>query len=464
MFAACQSGKLQCCEGSGSVKLIVPKVGIYVAMESKAPPSVPARRFTGSTLAGAAPPTAVLIEEFTAERANDAKKLFVAMGDLPAVPRHLRRRARSWRPFGLLRCRQAVMKDARVVRKKKPKSGPVAENDVGNRTVAAMAGEQDPITGIVRVRVRKHWRRPAILLKAHASLTPPLGGAVRKHLQTHMWHAKRAHMENLWGHRLAVHNCSLGTRALYRATSRHCCMHDRSYVELFELCGSETSILRVLNRCGIKAHLALAPVARSGARRIRALLYASDTAHLIAPVLILWCPAQCTKKAAAEEQSSEEEMLPFVMDVGGSGVQQIEMEKMERPTVPVEEGWKLWIWVHPSAADEAPQCLWPVRHLPNLARVFACLLPVTPLTSAGFCQPEIGSALSLRIFVLLFPFLATIRAAQAAEQVASSFDVGPRGAQADSFLRLDPGCTPQDCMCQRCSAAGGWGVVVLLVT
>ena len=321
-------------------------------MASASKPASHKRYTARNTYQGAVPPAAVLIEDFVAERAHDAGKLVESLDHEGIVPKHLRRRARSWRPFGLLRCRPPVMADARVVRRKRNRYRSITTT---NDSAAVLAAEKEPGTGNVRVRVRKHWRRPAILLMAHASWVPPLAGTSQKYLQTHIWHAKRAHMENLWNHRLATRNCGLGVRALYRGISRHCCMHDRSYMQLIEIFGSEDSIVHTLNRCGVHKRLALSASARSGSRRFRSMLYACDTAQLVAPVLILWCPSSCSKPRETQEPSSEEEMLPFVVDVGQDNAPQpdINMSIDEDSKQDQVEGCKIWVWVHPSAADEA---------------------------------------------------------------------------------------------------------------
>lgn len=321
-------------------------------MASASKPATYKRYTARNTYQGAVPPAAVLIEDFVAERAHNAGKLVESLDHADTVPRHLRRRARSWRPFGLLRCRAPVMADARVVRRKRNRYRAIATT---SNSAAVLAAEEEPGTGNIRVRVRKHWRRPAILLRAHASGVPPLAGTSQKYLQTHIWHAKRARMENLWNHRLATHNCGLGVRALYRAMSRHCCMHDRSYMQLIEIFGSEDSIVQILSRCGVQKRLALSASARSGSRRFRSMLYACNTDQLVAPVLMLWCPSLCTKRQVAKESSSEEEMLPFVVDVGKETAPQpdINMSNDEDSKQDQVEGWKMWVWVHPSAVDEA---------------------------------------------------------------------------------------------------------------
>lgn len=48
-------------------------------------------------------------------------------------------------------------------------------------------------------------------------------------LETHIWHAKRMHMEGLWGYKLAVKPHEKGQRACYRFANTDCTLYDASY-------------------------------------------------------------------------------------------------------------------------------------------------------------------------------------------------------------------------------------------
>lgn len=80
---------------------------------------------------------------------------------------------------------------------------------------------------------RKYRRRPANLLQEY-------NRRQRRNiwLETHIWHAKRFHMIERWGHRLAIAPCDKAFRACYRATSAHCLMQDVSYLTPFQINGS----------------------------------------------------------------------------------------------------------------------------------------------------------------------------------------------------------------------------------
>lgn len=61
-------------------------------------------------------------------------------------------------------------------------------------------------------------------------------------LETHIWHAKRFHMIERWGHRLAYAPCDKAFRACYRASSAHCLLQDISYYTLIEITGLPDTI------------------------------------------------------------------------------------------------------------------------------------------------------------------------------------------------------------------------------
>lgn len=57
-------------------------------------------------------------------------------------------------------------------------------------------------------------------------------------LETHIWHAKRFHMVERWGYKIAHTSCDKTFRSSYRASARHCLMQDISYVACIELNGT----------------------------------------------------------------------------------------------------------------------------------------------------------------------------------------------------------------------------------
>eukprot|EP00811_Abedinium_folium_P035031 NODE_7861_length_1544_cov_2.121383.p2 GENE.NODE_7861_length_1544_cov_2.121383~~NODE_7861_length_1544_cov_2.121383.p2 ORF type:complete len:323 (-),score=107.86 NODE_7861_length_1544_cov_2.121383:574-1542(-) len=182
-------------------------------------------------------------------------------------------------------------------------------------------------------------------------------------------------MEAAWGFRLAAENAGLGRRAIYRAASHHCCVDDRSYMEVLGLEGPPAAIADVLELCGVNRRLTLSRAVNSGARRGRALLReSSSTASavaaagagagsaaagaLIAPVHFLWQPA--------EEPAPQR---------------------------------RLWMWVHPSAVLDAAASL--ERAAAAVAGPSAAHVRLRPLP--GIALLELTGPLSLEVLARAIP-------------------------------------------------------------
>lgn len=88
---------------------------------------------------------------------------------------------------------------------------------------------------------RKHRRRPRNLLAEYARRQ-------RRHvwLETHIWHAKRFKMADLWGYRVPLHPTDKGIRAAYRGSAKHVLLHDLSYYNCIELIGNEEMLVSKL--------------------------------------------------------------------------------------------------------------------------------------------------------------------------------------------------------------------------
>ncbi|XP_017064761.1 ribonucleases P/MRP protein subunit POP1 [Drosophila eugracilis] len=122
------------------------------------------------------------------------------------LPKHMRRRAMSHHPKRLPRkYRQA------------------------HKSQMAKGGNQ-PVNS--KCPSRKYRRRPKNLMREYVRRQ-------KRHvwLETHIWHAKRFHMIDRWGHRLAYASCDKTYRACYRASSEHCLLQDISFYGCVELRG-----------------------------------------------------------------------------------------------------------------------------------------------------------------------------------------------------------------------------------
>ncbi|KAF9475642.1 POP1-domain-containing protein [Pholiota conissans] len=115
----------------------------------------------------------------------------------------------------------------------------------------------------------------------------------KKWLETHLWHAKRMHMENMWGYRLAVSPTDKTYRPSHRASMHDAIIHDASYYSCIEIKGSEKLIVEMLESfCdpqgsgpGSKRYL-------SGARMIETHAYKRNAYpyELVAPLALIWRP------------------------------------------------------------------------------------------------------------------------------------------------------------------------------
>ncbi|OWR43157.1 hypothetical protein KGM_213530 [Danaus plexippus plexippus] len=98
---------------------------------------------------------------------------------------------------------------------------------------------------------RKFRRRPTNLLNEYNRRQKN-----KIWLETHIWHAKRFHMVERWGHRLPHRPCDKAFRACYRASSAHCLLQDISYYTPIQIKGQIDSIKDIFcnitsNNCGL---------------------------------------------------------------------------------------------------------------------------------------------------------------------------------------------------------------------
>ncbi|KAL0132065.1 hypothetical protein PUN28_000084 [Cardiocondyla obscurior] len=65
-------------------------------------------------------------------------------------------------------------------------------------------------------------------------------------LETHIWHAKRFHMVDKWGYKIASHPNDKCFRANYRAAAKYCLLQDISYYTCIEITGNENLLKTTL--------------------------------------------------------------------------------------------------------------------------------------------------------------------------------------------------------------------------
>ncbi|KAG8214891.1 hypothetical protein J3R82DRAFT_10062 [Butyriboletus roseoflavus] len=111
-------------------------------------------------------------------------------------------------------------------------------------------------------------------------------------LETHIWHAKRAEMQNIWGYRLAVTPTEKAFRPSHRASMHGSILHDASYYATIELKGPQPFLQATLERCCDPQD---SPMTRyiTGGRACDTHVYkhASYPFALLGPMMIIWQPS-----------------------------------------------------------------------------------------------------------------------------------------------------------------------------
>ncbi|XP_053678009.1 ribonucleases P/MRP protein subunit POP1 [Anopheles nili] len=136
---------------------------------------------------------------------------------------------------------------------------------------------------------RKFRRKPHNLLKEYER---------RKRasvwLETHVWHAKRFHMVSRWGYKIPQAPCNKSYRSSYRASSKHCLMHDLSYEGCVEVSGNETALKEGFRRmCSDRIGLTMGAKAYSAGQRAGYVWLYEDGAYpygCLGKVRFLWRP------------------------------------------------------------------------------------------------------------------------------------------------------------------------------
>ncbi|KAL1922941.1 uncharacterized protein VTP21DRAFT_9317 [Calcarisporiella thermophila] len=146
----------------------------------------------------------------------------------------------------------------------------------------------------------------------------------KKWLETHIWHAKRMHMVEKWGYRLALHPTDKLIKATYRAGKHRVFLHDASYIGCIELRGHQADIVKVMDAMtdptqpsiGSQRYIGGKRQCTTWLHRIYSYPY-----NLICPARAMWQPVPHQVPSAVDSMRT------------------------------------LWLWIHPSAYDEAQDAL-----------------------------------------------------------------------------------------------------------
>ncbi|KAL1736710.1 ribonucleases P/MRP protein subunit POP1-domain-containing protein [Schizophyllum commune] len=253
-------------------------------------------------------PGAIQVEKFAEARAFEIDAMHNAMQNSSehsaqrawqALPRHLRRRAASHDPRRVpsrLRERAKAEIDGPIrKRRHKVKKGTTTAKEFAKR-------QRD-----------KSW------------------------LETHVWHAKRMLMKNMWGYRLAVKPTEKSFRPSHRAAMHGSILHDASYEGPIEVSGPlETLKLALEQCCDCQGPSPAAPRFADGSRAFNTYIYEFQTypLALVSPASIIWQPRNSIpQKPATKRQGKGKGKAPATFTT----------------TSPAAEKRTLWLRCHADA-------------------------------------------------------------------------------------------------------------------
>ncbi|EDR13388.1 uncharacterized protein LACBIDRAFT_230763 [Laccaria bicolor S238N-H82] len=175
-----------------------------------------------------------------------------------------------------------------------------------------------------KARAEIHWQMDPIRKKTLGSM--PKRGKLKRisqtdkflsrqrdktWLETHLWHAKRMKMSDMWGYRLAVHPTEKAYRPSHRASVHGSILHDASYHSLVEMRGPQEILISMLElSCDPQGPGPGSKRCLGGSRTLETHLYEPGgyPFALIAPVTIIWRP---TANAIQEESQLRTVWLRF---------------------------------------------------------------------------------------------------------------------------------------------------------
>lgn len=174
-------------------------------------------------------------------------------------------------------------------------------------------------------------------------------------LETHIWHAKRMHMKNLWGYRLAETPTEKAHRPSHRAAVHASILHDASYFGTISISGKQPVLEKLLNGCCDCQGAKPSAVRYSLGSRIQEThLYKwhSYPLDLIAPIIIIWRPLS-TDNTSPNHTDAEKTGLSNHKKPSPK----MKKDKATPPSIPIGKSdpsikRTLWIRVHPSAWSE----------------------------------------------------------------------------------------------------------------
>ncbi|KAI9456168.1 POP1-domain-containing protein [Russula earlei] len=257
-------------------------------------------------------PDSIDVEKFVESRSFEITAMQEAMKNLASthrawqeLPRHLRRRAASHRVRRVpLRLRNKSRTEMDTLRRK-------------------ILGRPLPKRGKARRELRSD-----IFARRQRD---------KKWLETHLWHSKRMHMENMWGYRLSVNPTEKSFRPSHRASVHGSILHDASYYGLVELKGAQIVLCRALELCCDP--VGAGPSSKrflSGVRGLETAVYEAQSYPFgyIGPISIIWRPMDTVSQA-----SQATDVSPTSKPVG---------HRKRRPAKKGNRIQTVWIRCHPA--------------------------------------------------------------------------------------------------------------------
>lgn len=215
-------------------------------------------------------PTGVPIVQHVAGRIRELKRLYNDIATTKSemlvhqmLPNHIRRRAMSHNP------KRLPLKYRVIHINQMAKSGPNAKK---------------------RRPSRKYRRKASNLMKEYARRKQ-----ANVWLETHIWHAKRYHMKDLWGYKIPYAPTDKKYRASYKAAAYHCLLQDISFICAIEITGPLDELKKKFKRitsqeCGLTL---MAKCYQNGAREGHVDLFKIDSYPYgaLSRVSFIWKPS-----------------------------------------------------------------------------------------------------------------------------------------------------------------------------
>ncbi|KAH0586339.1 hypothetical protein H2248_007583 [Termitomyces sp. 'cryptogamus'] len=280
-------------------------------------------------------PSAIDVEKFAEARAFEIDAMHNAMKNASAsstsrawqaLPRHLRRRAASHDVRRVpLRLREKARAEMDPLHKK-------------------ASGHSLPKLG-----KNKRLKRTELFAKRQRE---------KSWLETHIWHAKRMKMDNLWGYRLAVHPTEKSYRPSHRASVHGSIIHDASYHSIIELKGTEPILKRALDTsCDPNGPSPGSRRYSSGSRALETYIYKSGSYPfgLISPITVIWKPLPLNSPSVIDEENKQVPDPVFADQSSSKRKRESKGKEKEKEnsTLPDSETPRVvWIISHPSAYQD----------------------------------------------------------------------------------------------------------------